>query len=138
MEEQRPGPADFRLIETLRVGRRLRDFSLRDDLPEVGRQAVVVAGQHLIKGLLAFVGCLPGLLFAPGRPALVLLYLGLKISHHHGHYSPATRTTPEGSPAKVEKMSTVGRFRSVAVSKPWHGAGGLPHRHRRRRTKAWP
>src|SRR5258705_13146891 len=67
---------------------RLRDHSLLEDLPKIRCQAAVIAGQHLVKGLLGLIGCCPRLLFAARGFRLVLLHLGLELCHHHRRYSP--------------------------------------------------
>src|SRR5829696_3301796 len=70
------------------ASRRLRDHALLEDLAEIRCQAAVIAGEHLVKGLLGLVGCCLRLLFAARSFRLVLLHLGLELSHHHRRYSP--------------------------------------------------
>src|SRR5436305_2278896 len=99
--------------------RRLSSLSLFDDLPEVRRQAAVVAGQHLVKGPLRSFGCLPGMLLVIGGPDRVLLHLDLQLSHHRP--APRHPTCLDRSSADAEKMTAPRSFRSVAMGKPWPG-----------------
>src|SRR2546430_6829576 len=62
--------------------RELRGLPFFDDLPEVRCQRAIVISKLLIKSPLGLVRRLPGGLFALGGFGLVLLHLGLKISHH--------------------------------------------------------
>src|SRR5919198_5757475 len=113
--------------------------SLLDNLAEICRQARVVAGEPLVKGLLRLVRGFARLRFALASPALVFLHLGLKFSHDHGHYSPPHYTGFNAMPAKVEKMTGLGRFRSAAVSKPWRMAIALaPALAAGTMTATWP
>src|SRR5438132_6224095 len=95
----------------------LYGLSLFDDLPEIRRQAAVVASQHLVKGPLGSFGRLPGVLFVIGSPDLVPLHLDLQLSHHRP--APRHATTLDSSCADAEKMTAPRSFRSVAMGKPW-------------------
>src|SRR2546421_11131989 len=97
----------------------LYGLSLFDDLPEVRRQAAVVASQHLVKGPLRSFGRLPGMLFVIGGPDLAPLHLDLQLSHHRPRSTPST--TLDSSCADAEKMTVPRSFRSVAMGKPWPG-----------------